>query len=651
MSAPNSNTSLGGNGISAATVAGVSNLWEETLGDPAVCIAILDGPVDQSHNSLAAASLKWIETLVPSTVDNGPASQHGTHTASIIFARHDDVLGGIAPRCRGLVVPIFKDGRDKGLAPCSQIDLARAILLAAQNGAHVINVSGGQFAPAGTAHPVLVDAVRHCAENGILVVAAAGNDGCDCLHVPAALASVLAVGAMNLQGLPLEFSNWGAHYQASGILAPGENIRGASPGGGTVAMSGTSCATALVAGVAGLLLSLQLKLGRKLDAQSVRAALLLGSVSCQDEPIPDCRRLLAGRLNVEKAMTLVKQGEIHVSEFIAPSELDLAQTAKSSARQESAEPSLGVQPAAFSGTVAVEAPPSAPAPRVVEAAQVSPSACGCGGGGPAQLVFALGVLGFDFGTEARRDSIVQHMEGRAPNPYDPRQLLDYLDKNPWDAASITWTLNLDATAIYAIKPAGPFALETYLRLREFLRDQVTEGVERVSIPGVLAGKATLLNGQVVPVIVPDLRGMYSWTTEELVKSVAGGPPPDNSAHKDKEAFHVKNTRVRDFLERVYFEIRNLGMTPQDRAINFAATNAFNIDKVYEAAIKEDMDLDSIEVERSPICRPESDCWDVKLIFFFPKRQVQTVCKVYRFTVDVSDIVPVSVGPVRSWFVR
>ncbi len=64
-----------------------------------------------------------------------------------------------------------------------------------------------------------------------------------------------------------------------------------------------------------------------------------------------------------------------------------------------------------------------------------------------------------------------------------------------------------------------------------------------------------------------------------------------------------------------------------------------------------MDLDSIAVERSSICRPESDCWHVKLFFFFPDRQVQTVRKVYRFTVDVSDVVPVTVGPVRSWFVR
>jgi hypothetical protein len=64
-----------------------------------------------------------------------------------------------------------------------------------------------------------------------------------------------------------------------------------------------------------------------------------------------------------------------------------------------------------------------------------------------------------------------------------------------------------------------------------------------------------------------------------------------------------------------------------------------------------MELDAIEVERSPICRLDSDCWDVKIHFFYPERQVQTVRKVYRFTVDVSDLVPVTVGPMRSWYVR
>jgi cyanobactin maturation PatA/PatG family protease len=176
-------------------------------------------------------------------------------------------------------------------------------------------------------------------------------------------------------------------------------------------------------------------------------------------------------------------------------------------------------------------------------------------------------------------------------------------------------------------------------------------VERVSIPGIITGKVTLFTGQIVPVIQPVLRGMYSWTTKSLVNAVAGAPPVQTAAAAAKEEFQQKLQGVRNFLERAYFEIRNLGITAEERALNFAATNAFNIERVFESAIKDKMELDTIEVERSPICRPDSDCWDVKLLFFFPQREVQTVRKAFRFTVDVSDVVPVTVGPMRSWYVR
>jgi hypothetical protein len=85
-------------------------------------------------------------------------------------------------------------------------------------------------------------------------------------------------------------------------------------------------------------------------------------------------------------------------------------------------------------------------------------------------------------------------------------------------------------------------------------------------------------------------------------------------------------------------------------MNYAATNAFQVARVFESAIGEALELDGIAVEPSPICRPGSDCWDVKLTFFDPTKRLQRARKVYRFTIDVSDVVPVTVGVVRSWSV-
>lgn len=54
--------------------------------------------------------------------------------------------------------------------------------------------------------------------------------------------------------------------------------------------------------------------------------------------------------------------------------------------------------------------------------------------------------------------------------------------------------------------------------------------------------------------------------------------------------------------------------------------------------------------KSPICRPDSDCWDVELQMFDPENE-RRANRVYRYTVNVSEVLPVTVGTVRTWAVR
>ncbi|MEM9483310.1 MAG: PatA/PatG family cyanobactin maturation protease [Cyanobacteria bacterium P01_F01_bin.116] len=643
-------------------IPGLQDIWSETFGAREVCVAILDGCVDKSHASLMGASLTQLDSFAANKASQGPAAQHGTHITSIILGQHSEAMKGIAPQCRGLLIPIFADSKDGGIAPCSQLDLARAILLATNQGAHIINISGGQLTPSGEADSLLVNAVQHCMDHNILIIAAAGNDGCDCLHIPGVLPSVLVVGAMDVAGVPLEFSNWGEQYRTQGILALGENIPGAVPGGGITTSSGTSYATAVVSGIAALLLSLQKKQGQTLDPQRVRAAMLQSAIACDQKPAPDCRRLLAGRLNVKGAMSIILQQGETMNEnpevaTVQPATIEEVPPPPSPLPTQPQIPA--VQAAAHSAPSSevipqtVEPQDSSPQiQRQVNPSSISPAACSCEGGSgtPAQLVYALGQLGYDFGTEARRDSIQQHM-GEGANPHDLQQLLAYLDENPWDTAAMTWTLSLDATPIYAILPQGAYAEQGYARLRQFFREQLEEGVERISVPGVIMGQVMLMSGQVVPMILPTLRCMYSWTTAALMEAICGNAPSRSASDQDREAYSQRSQSVINFLERVYYELRNLGVTPQERAINYSATNALNVEQIFECAIREEMDLDTIEVERSPLCRQGSECWDVKLTFFNPKRVYEQARKVYRFTVDVSDVCPVSVGRVRSWSVR
>jgi cyanobactin maturation PatA/PatG family protease len=301
---------------------------------------------------------------------------------------------------------------------------------------------------------------------------------------------------------------------------------------------------------------------------------------------------------------------------------------------------------------------------VQAASRISLSGCGCGGGcnGAPQLVFALGSLGYDFGTQARYDAIGEVIGQQPEGTTNPLllpvittdQLLALLKTAGMAhfATSIIWTLNIEATPVYAIRPDGPFAHQTYQRLVEFLEDQVNPNVlsERLSVPGYVAGSVRLLSGQSVPVICPELRGMYNWKTADLVQLICGKAPTEKAQQGKKDEYEERAEGVGNFLQRVYFELRNLGQDPRDRALNFAATNAFNVEQVFRSSLQKNLELDDITVTPSPVCRQDSDCWDVVLTFFNPA-DLNVSRRAYRFTVDVSDVVPVLVGLVREWAVR
>ena len=152
--------------------------------------------------------------------------------------------------------------------------------------------------------------------------------------------------------------------------------------------------------------------------------------------------------------------------------------------------------------------------------------CGCGGKCGANrsappLVFALGTLDYDFGSDARRDSLVQ---AGLKAPDDPSEVVAFLVQHPESSSAITWLLNQENTPIYAIQPIGPYASQGYDLLRQFLHEQQTEKLVQISLPGYIVGKATLSTGQVVPSVAPELRGVSGWSTPKLLDAI-GGPEP------------------------------------------------------------------------------------------------------------------------------
>jgi cyanobactin maturation PatA/PatG family protease len=659
-------------------------------GHQTVRVAVLDGRVELEHPCFRGANLTLLPSLIRAGVrSTDPMAAHGTHIASIIFGQPGSDVEGLAPRCLGLIIPVFSEDRRS----VSQLDLARAIELAVDYGAQIINISGGQLTDEGEADVWLQKAIRLCGDRNVLVVAAAGNDGCECLHVPAALPTVLAVGALDRQDRPIEFSNWSAAYRTVGLMAPGQDILGAKPGGGTTRRSGTSFAAPIVTAAAALLLSHQAEQGETPDPHQIRRLLLDSALPCDGIRREDSDRCLAGRLNLPGAFKLLsfkllRRGRQQMTrESTAVSTGINPQCACNEGEQVRQQPNDVTQADAEQWNANDQQLASSSsdaafsfAPNAIGHNRLSENGSGQEGGAQSfatrsatgmtlsavtasnapdvkaavGMVYALGVLGYDFGTEARRDTFKQLMPAanKLPaNPYDARQMVDYLTANLAEARSLIWTLNIELTPVYAIEPVGAFARDVYEVLRFMLAGEVkaetdADYVERVSIPGLLTERTVrLFSGQVVPVIEPvNTRGMYGWKTNTLVDSAlkASGVAGSGAGQKDK----IRST-LEQFLNRVYYDLRNLGKTSRDRALNFAVTNAFQAAATFSDPLIAGMQLDEISVDKSPFCRMDSDCWDVKLKFFDPENS-QRAKRIYRYTVDVSDLIPVTMGDVRSW---
>ena len=130
-------------------------------------------------------------------------------------------------------------------------EVAQAILDATAAGAKVINLSFGT-AQVITSH-ILSDAINEAVHAGVILVGAAGNDGNNIPHFPAASPGVISTSALAADDTTLaSFSDWGPWAD---VAAPGQDIVGPLPGGLYARWAGTSMAAPVVSGQAALVLS------------------------------------------------------------------------------------------------------------------------------------------------------------------------------------------------------------------------------------------------------------------------------------------------------------------------------------------------------------------------------------------------------------
>ena len=207
-----------------------------------VKIGILDTGIDYLHEDLnVSGGISFVEGSPDFYDDNG----HGTHVAGIIGALNNSIgVAGVAPKANLYAIKVL-DKNENG----NYSDVISGIDWAISNGMDLINMSFGGDTPSQS----LQIAVDKAYSAGILLVSSSGNNGDNkngSITYPAALSSVIAVGAVNEQNKRASFSSVGKELE---IMAPGVNIESTYPGG-YITLSGTSMAAAYVTGVAALVL-------------------------------------------------------------------------------------------------------------------------------------------------------------------------------------------------------------------------------------------------------------------------------------------------------------------------------------------------------------------------------------------------------------
>lgn len=213
-------------------------------------IAIIDTGVDALHEDIAD---NFVSTGARHNKDD---QGHGTHCAGIAAAVSNNRKGiaSLVPNNRFVTVTSIKVFGKFGST--TQQKIIEGMLLAVDNGADVLSMSlGGPSS--GKSQRAYRQAVKYAQRKGAIVVVAAGNENTNAAkRVPASVEGVITVSAINNQLNKASFSNHISQIKM-GVSAPGVQIYSCIPSNKYAFFNGTSMATPYVAGLLGLMKSLQ----------------------------------------------------------------------------------------------------------------------------------------------------------------------------------------------------------------------------------------------------------------------------------------------------------------------------------------------------------------------------------------------------------
>lgn len=243
---------------------GVPRAWEIVRGSAAITVAVIDEGVELTHPDLSVHPESWNAST--DTPDGSPTGNHGTACAGIIGATFNNAQGvaGVAAGVRVMAI---------ATATWADVDIAEGLYFAADHGARVVSMSFGVYASWGMWDFDLIrDALQYATDRGLVLIAASGNEDWNQSRFPGSDARTLCVGGSNRSderkrgGDASSEPWWGASYGPDvDVVGPCIEIPTTDRLGGNGynlagdyydRFNGTSSATPHVAGLAGLILSL-----------------------------------------------------------------------------------------------------------------------------------------------------------------------------------------------------------------------------------------------------------------------------------------------------------------------------------------------------------------------------------------------------------
>ncbi len=248
--------------------------WNLEKGSNNIKIAIVDDAIDIDHPDLKSKCWKNTSEIPGNGIDddkngyiddydgwlpfyrsgnprppfnNRALYAHGTFCAGIAAAQTDNSIGVSSIGFNVSIIPI---ATFDSLNPGKIWTGYEGIAYAADAGADIISISWGSY----TYSLIAQQVIDYASTKVKAIIAAAGNDNLKTPFYPAAYTHVIAVSATNKLDQKCGFSNFGTWIDVS---APGEGIESCNTGSSVkyVTLSGTSAASALVSGLAGLMLS------------------------------------------------------------------------------------------------------------------------------------------------------------------------------------------------------------------------------------------------------------------------------------------------------------------------------------------------------------------------------------------------------------